>query len=675
MGRASVLKNEVKGSDIFVGVIREQAFHELNPKTNTVFTKYETFFLDMPDGRSIELKSVRLNHDLVGSTVKYDSTNNSIALAEGVETSRSGQNTTKNFSNKHILNLNTLVLLAQFENSTPVPASASDYEGLLFTEKNKAYLKRFFGEMSHGKVNITGEVHGWYTFSGNGSDYLRPGNPNNNCFINDDQIQLLANHYSEDLSNYQRVIVITNCEEYGTIGGEYFGQNSDGLGIIRTNGNHTRLGVVGFGGYSTFHDVVWNLVHEMGHSMSNNGMNTLPHSSALDCGEKTIWNNCSSLEYGNPFDAMGHWSGRIFNFTQQHKTGWIDESNILEISESGDYFINNLQTEGGVVGAKIYVPGIVNPIFAVEHRKAQGFDQNIDPNITNGLLLYASLSGNNHWYDNSWRIVDPNPSDSLIYEDLVNDAITDYFYDPVSGVGIEIINITSDGVNFYVTYDTENTICSQEPGLLPATMCPPPYYPQNFNIYQTTNSTGFIATWDMVPEATNYKIQVSINDTFTQSNFYFIDNINNFTSPTLQAENTYFFRIQSCTGGYGYCSDYSPSVSMYIEPIISKPTNLTAVINQDTSLVDLSWQDNSSNETGFLILYCDQPFNINGLAGYSCGGGWGGLNASENSTSLSVPSALDSQSVYYFTIRSYIYNVSGSPQYSDYGNVVSVTTP
>ena len=633
VGRASVLKNEVKGSDIFVGVIREQAFHELNPKTNTVFTKYETFFLDMPDGRSIELKSVRLNHDLVGSTVKYDSTNNSIALAEGVETSRSGQNTTKNFSNKHILNLNTLVLLAQFENSTPVPASASDYEGLLFTEKNKAYLKRFFGEMSHGKVNITGEVHGWYTFSGNGSDYLRPGNPNNNCFINDDQIQLLANHYSEDLSNYQRVIVITNCEEYGTIGGEYFGQNSDGLGIIRTNGNHTRLGVVGFGGYSTFHDVVWNLVHEMGHSMSNNGMNTLPHSSALDCGEKTIWIGCTNMVYGNPFDAMGHLSGRIFNFSQQEKAGWINNFNILDIYEPGNYFINNLQTEDGIVAAKIYAPGITSPVFAIEHRKATGFDQGLHPNVANGLLLYTSLSTNYYWYPYSWRIVDPNPTDLLVHEDLVNDAIIESFYDPVTGIGIEVISVTSEGINFSVTHDTENSVCNQEPELLPYVICPPPSSPQNFNVYQTTNSSGFVAMWDVVSGATNYKIEVSLNDDFSGgSRFYYLDNTNNFTSNSssiLQSENTYFLRIQSCVGGYGHCSNYSPSISLYIEPIINKPTNLAAVINENTGLVDLSWQDNSSNETGFSIIFCNQPFNISSLGVHSCGGG-GPLIVPEN---------------------------------------------
>lgn len=573
VSRAGVLSGEVKNSNVLTGVLREQSFHELNPKTNTVFSKFQTFFLDTPDSRSIELKNTRINHDLVGYTVKYDLVKNSIAPAEGNEINKSGKDIVNTSANKSILNLNTLVLLAQFENSTLVPASAADYDGLLFTEKNKSYLKRFFGEMSHGKVNVTGQVRGWYTFPGNGSEYLSPYNPDHTCFINDDQILSLIDYYNEDLSNYQRVIVVTNCEEYGTIGGAYYGYYGeifDGVaGVVRTNGNHTRLGVNGFGGYETFQDIVWNLVHEMGHGMGIMGISGVGHASSLDCGDRTIWAGCTEMGYGNPFDVMGYWSGRIFNFSHQEKAGWIDGDNIVEINESGDYFINNLQMEDGVVAAKIYTPGITNPVFAVEHRKAQGFDLNLQnsDNVTNGLLLYSLITPSQTPLSGAWkwRLVDPNPSNLEIYEDTVSDAITDSFYDEVFGIGIEIISVTSEGINFSVTYDTENSACAQELESLPPAMCPPPPPPQNFSVYPTTSATGWGATWDTAPGATRYGIQLSLNDNFTpilitHSN---IVNVNGFTSnANLTPGNTYFFRIQACSDNG--CSNYAPSVSLYI---------------------------------------------------------------------------------------------------------------
>lgn len=111
-------------------------------------------------------------------------------------------------------------------------------------------------------------------------------------------------------------------------------------------------------------------------------------------------------------------------------------------------------------------------------------------------------------------------------------------------------------------------------------------------------------------------------------------------------------------------------------PSLNKPTNLTAVINQNTGLVELSWQDNSINETGFRIDYCNQPFTLATLGLPYCAVGGSSLYLPENSISYYFGSGiLDPETTYYFNVRAYINSVVNYYSYSGYGNFAPVTTP
>ncbi len=385
----------VKSQNLESGILRVQYFEELDVKTKKMVVKQKEYFLDTANKTSIQLPSKNIDESLEGMYVTYDKQTGEIKL----DTVAESKSKAKTGSERDVENIRTAVFLAEFENSVPVVAQAENFRRLFFADQNQAYLTKFFGEMTHGKVNMTGDVFGWFKFRGNGIDFNRPGNSSWNCFLNADRIREMATHYQINLDDYQRVVVITNCADYGTMGGIYDGTSELGIPLVRTNSHHTRLDISGlFGGYETFQDVVWNVTHELGHSFG------LYHSNSLDCGERTIWTDCTNIEYGDQFDAMGGWDGRIFNFHQQEKAGWIDGSNILQISEPGNYFINNLQTENGIVGAKIFIPGISYPIFAVEHRKPTGFDVNL-PEDSSGVLLYSLVS---HNQGSAWP-VEPYP--------------------------------------------------------------------------------------------------------------------------------------------------------------------------------------------------------------------------------------------------------------------------
>ncbi len=366
-----------------------------------------------------------------------------------------------------------LVFLARFENSLTDPGTPVQFKNRMFGNgfffsPNNAYVNRFFKEMTHNKVTYGGDVFGWYEFPGEGSI-------NSNCVLADEDIQTMANFYGVSVSDYNTVMVFTNCADYANIGGVYSGRyDVFGAGInhwvIKIAGGSNAFGVNNANSYNTIPSFVLAAIHELGHSFG------LLHSKALDCDQASLGLDCSVSEYGNPFDRMGHWVGRVFGYLQQRKAGWINSDNILQIDSPGSYYIDNLQTNGGVVGAEIYVPGLTlqSPVFGLEHRKATGFDSFLSGaqygNVTNGLILYANTS--HTIWSNPWgqwwnspsnlgeeltkytKIVDPHPTPAGIVDDLEFDAINinDTFSDPNFGVEISVTDVDESGIYFDVNY-------------------------------------------------------------------------------------------------------------------------------------------------------------------------------------------------------------------------------
>src|SRR5690606_7150688 len=156
---------------------------------------------------------------------------------------------------------------------------------------------------------------------GNGGDYHRTLSPTLTlpCFVPGEKILEMANYHGANLSDYDRVALIVNCADYHTIGGVYTGSGEIGVPLVRTVGNHGRLKINDFTGYTTFsRGVVWNILHEIGHSFPYR----MAHSNILDCDDKIIWTNCTHIEYRDNFDIMGS-KGGIFNAWRQEATGWI----------------------------------------------------------------------------------------------------------------------------------------------------------------------------------------------------------------------------------------------------------------------------------------------------------------------------------------------------------------
>lgn len=162
--------------------------------------------------------------------------------------------------------------------------------------------------------------------------------------------------------------------------------------------------------------------------------------------------------------------------------------------------------------------------------------------------------------------------------------------------------------------------------------------------------------WNDISNATSYGVQVSTDQSFTNpivnqtgltsSQFQILSN-------TLSSNTLYYWRVNS-TNQYGTSvwSTVSNFTTMLGLPLT--PTHLEAVADS-IKRINLSWDDNSSNEDGFKI-----ERSTDG------GNNWSLLNTLPPNDSLYYDNGLTPFSVYFY--RVYAYNSYGNSVYSNIAN-------
>jgi hypothetical protein len=360
-----------------------------------------------------------------------------------------------------------LILLFKFNNSMTEYTSAEEVRKATF---NGAF-QQFYKDISDNKELHTGKVYGFYHLNRNGDD---DGGADMPCHVSNSEIKEAAAHYQIDLTQYTQITTVSNCSEYGTIGGRANLSASDFLGIgvkqhyvkmaarpesFVLTGKHPY--VPGWGGFVSI------LIHERGHNFG------LPHSNALDCLNSPILYPCSHIEYGNRFDRMGGPSGSfLFNASQQEKAGWKKTTDFLHIKTPGLYSIDKLTStkNNRKIGAYIYNPKNPNQkLFMLEFRVPDGMDSNLHSpafqSVKNGAHLYTSYGTStaiaSPSVDTSFRIVDPHPSELDWTPDTAYESLQGEYLDVRSGLKISSAGAYSDSFDFRVDYDPNDSVCGK----------------------------------------------------------------------------------------------------------------------------------------------------------------------------------------------------------------------
>jgi Gametolysin peptidase M11 len=105
------------------------------------------------------------------------------------------------------------------------------------------------------------------------------------------------------------------------------------------------------------------LAHELGHGF---GLN---HAWSWNCS-----GSCRSIEYGDPYDEMGHGDGH-FNAFEKVQTGWLPESAAPRARNDGEYVIDQLERGSDLPRALVVDTAYTEYWF--DHRERIGLDDDV----------------------------------------------------------------------------------------------------------------------------------------------------------------------------------------------------------------------------------------------------------------------------------------------------------
>lgn len=235
------------------------------------------------------------------------------------------------------------LILVNFSNDPSEPYTREFARGVAFT--NSDSVAAYYAESSWGRIELTGDVYGWYTI------------PATNTACNYSQWSASANEAAAMdgvvLSDYDKIVYAfptsTACGWAGlaTMPGSYSWLNGPNAMVLRT------------------------MAHELGHNFGTH------HASSLVCSESGIrvslasGSNCALGEYGDPYSVMGGASRYHPTTFSRGNFGWLLNENSQIVTASGDFTLAPAEV-WGVQVTTIRVPRTDTSWFALEFRQPYG---------------------------------------------------------------------------------------------------------------------------------------------------------------------------------------------------------------------------------------------------------------------------------------------------------------
>jgi hypothetical protein len=145
-----------------------------------------------------------------------------------------------------------------------------------------------------------------------------------------------------------------------------------------------------------------------------------------------------------------------------------------------------------------------------------------------------------------------------------------------------------------------------------------PEIPSNLKAVQSGSKVNL--TWTSGANTSGFKVERSTDGT----NFSVIDQptVANSTDSNVTAGTKYYYRVKAVNGTLesGYSSIVNITIANNTTPAPTAPSNLSAVWQSgQSSGVNLSWTDNASNETGFVIQRSTDGVNFSTLPNTNLG--------------------------------------------------------
>jgi hypothetical protein len=177
-----------------------------------------------------------------------------------------------------------------------------------------------------------------------------------------------------------------------------------------------------------------------------------------------------------------------------------------------------------------------------------------------------------------------------------------------------------------------------------------------------SSSSEIDLSWtDNSDNETGFKIERSTNNT----NWTEIGTVSagktTYQNTGLAAATTFYFRVRAynSAGNSAYTSSVSGKTLTAVSTVPTAPTNLAATVASGTQ-INLSWTDNSNDETGFRI-----ERSADGSTG------WSEIATTASNTTTYQNTGLTAATIYYYRVRAY--NTSGNSSYSNNANATTAS--
>jgi hypothetical protein len=271
------------------------------------------------------------------------------------------------------------VLLLRFADWPDEPYTTNYANDVFFN--NPFSVRKFFEEVSYGRVTISGDAEGWYTLPKYGSnycDFTLNGGLWYGCGTTEmlnDALTVIPNS-SRIATNDIVVLLIHGMGTVGLSGGKY-------KYIAATNGFTV--------------DVV---AHEIGH-----GFNATQHAGGWDsCTPYPVGpdifspvglSGCTVGRYTDGYDTMAAGTSMHFNMHIKDKMGFLLPSNIQVATNDGDYALHMAEAPTNAV-QMIKIPLPHEAFYFLEYRTPTGFNGPNTPKISkapiDGVLIHLRPS-------------------------------------------------------------------------------------------------------------------------------------------------------------------------------------------------------------------------------------------------------------------------------------------
>lgn len=234
----------------------------------------------------------------------------------------------------------------------------------------------------------------------------------------------------------------------------------------------------------------------------------------------------------------------------------------------------------------------------------------------------------------------PLPANTEFFENIGLKANTTYYY--------RVIAKNNDGEAASGTISAKTYEAAQ-----------PPTAPSNLSAVAVSTVQINLSWTDNSNSETNFKIERSTSST---GPFEFIAavgaNVTTYQNFGLSPNTTYYYRVQAISGDGASAFTNTANAMTYSAPQPPSAPSKLAATGVSTSQINLTWQDNSNNETGFVIERAsssDGPFSFVGAVGAN-------VTSFENT-------GLNANTRYYYKVRAI--NNDGT---SGFSNTASSTT-